>query len=39
MDETETPEPRIDWRIVYGAVLAWLVVMILLMRLFTQVFS
>jgi len=35
----EPIEPRINWRLVYGAVLAWLVVMILLMRLFTKVFS
>ena len=27
------------WRYVYGAVLAWLVVMIVLMRLFTEAYS
>lgn len=32
-------EPRIKWRAIYGGVLLWLVVMILLMFLFGQVFS
>ena len=35
----ETPEPRINWRFIYGIVLAWLIVMILLMHLLTRVFS
>jgi len=39
MTDEEVQEPRVRWRLVYGAVLAWLVVMILLMRLFTEVFS
>jgi len=32
-------EPRINWRFVYGAVFAWLVIMILLMRFFMEIFS
>jgi hypothetical protein len=35
----ETNEPHVNWRYIYGAVLVWLIVMILLMRLFTTVFS
>lgn len=37
MDATD--EPRVNWRLIYGAVLAWLIVMIVLMRLLTTVFS
>lgn len=34
-----TKEPPVNWRFVYGAVLAWLVAMVVLMRLFTQITS
>jgi hypothetical protein len=34
----EPGKSRINWRVVYGAVLAWLVLMIVLMRLFPKVF-
>jgi hypothetical protein len=30
---------RVNWRLVYAAVLAWLVVMIVLMSLFTEAYS
>jgi len=36
---SDTEESNVNWRMVYGAVLIWLVVMIVLMRLFTKVFS
>jgi len=36
---SDTEESNVNWRFVYGLVLVWLVVMIVLMRLFTEVFS
>lgn len=32
-------EPPVNWRLIYCGVLGWLVVMIVLMRLFTEVYS
>ena len=36
---SDTGESNINWRLVYGVVLVWLVVMIVIMRLFSKVFS
>jgi hypothetical protein len=35
----EIPEARVNWRLVYGAVIGWLILMIVLMRLFTTTFA
>jgi hypothetical protein len=32
-------DPKVKWRIVYGAVLIWLVIMVVLMRWLTKVYS
>ena len=37
--ESETPEKRINWRFIYGGVISWLILMIVLMRWFTETFA
>lgn len=33
------PEPRLPWRAIYAAILVWLIVMILLMRAFSEAYA
>jgi hypothetical protein len=32
-------EPTVKWRVVYGAVIIWLIIMVVLMRWLTEVYS
>lgn len=36
---TKHTEKPINWRMIYGVILAWLILMIVLMRLFTEAYS
>ncbi len=35
----ESPEPRLPWRRIYVAILVWLIVMIILMRVFSEAYA
>lgn len=37
--EPTNAEPPVNWRLIYWGILGWLVVMIVLMRIFTEVYS